>query len=134
MPRLSADVRISLKKRGGPTHRIEFVRQPVGWRYWVRRDGKYLPGCHILFRQGFCPGDGHRPGSPFPQIVGTRWKHLSHMAARSCGALHAPYNSFTPASVAADFQPMHGQFVPDFVEAGNTEVLAFQEIVARSPQ
>ncbi|MFV1968004.1 MAG: hypothetical protein ACC628_21475 [Pirellulaceae bacterium] len=41
MPRLPADIRISLKTGGGPTHRIELVRQPVGWRYWVRRDGKY---------------------------------------------------------------------------------------------
>jgi hypothetical protein len=41
VPRLPADIRISLKKRGGPTHRIELVRQPVGRRYWVRRDGKY---------------------------------------------------------------------------------------------
>jgi hypothetical protein len=29
MPRLPADIRISLKKRGGPTHRIELIRQPV---------------------------------------------------------------------------------------------------------
>ena len=40
MPRLPADIRISLKKRGGPTHRIELIRQPVGKRYWIRRDGK----------------------------------------------------------------------------------------------
>ena len=40
MPRLPADIRISLKERGGPTHRIELVRQPVGKRYWIRRDGK----------------------------------------------------------------------------------------------
>jgi hypothetical protein len=40
MPRLPADIRISLKKRGGRTHRIELVRQPVGKRYWIRRDGK----------------------------------------------------------------------------------------------
>jgi hypothetical protein len=39
MPRLPADIRISLKKRGGPTHRI--VRQPVGKPYWMRRDGKH---------------------------------------------------------------------------------------------
>jgi hypothetical protein len=41
VPRISADIRISLKKRGGATHRIELVRQPAGRRYWVRRDGKY---------------------------------------------------------------------------------------------
>ncbi len=40
MPRLRAEIRISLKKRGGPTHRIGLIRQPVGKRYWVRRDGK----------------------------------------------------------------------------------------------
>ena len=40
MPRLRADIRISLKKRGGPTHRIELIRQLVGKRYWIRRDGK----------------------------------------------------------------------------------------------
>jgi len=34
-------MRISLKKRGGQTHRIELIRQSVGRRYWVRRDGKY---------------------------------------------------------------------------------------------
>jgi len=41
MPRLPADIRISLKKRGGRTYRIELIRQPVGRRYGVRRDGKY---------------------------------------------------------------------------------------------
>jgi hypothetical protein len=40
MPRLPADFRISLKKRGGPTHRIELVRQAGGQRFWVRRNGK----------------------------------------------------------------------------------------------
>ncbi len=41
VPRQPADIRISRKKRSGPTHRIEFVRQPVGRRYWVRQDSKY---------------------------------------------------------------------------------------------
>ncbi len=36
-PTLPADIRISLKKRGGPTHHIELVRQSVG--RWC--DGKY---------------------------------------------------------------------------------------------
>jgi len=40
MPRLPAEIRISLKKRGGPTHRIELIRQPIGKRYWIRGDGK----------------------------------------------------------------------------------------------
>ena len=40
MPRLPADIRISLKERRGRTHRIELVRQPVGKRYWIRCDGK----------------------------------------------------------------------------------------------
>jgi hypothetical protein len=40
MPRLTADIRISLKKRGGPTHRIELIRQPVGKRFWIRHNGK----------------------------------------------------------------------------------------------
>jgi len=40
MPRLTADIRISLKKRGRPIHRIELARRPVGKRYWIRRDGK----------------------------------------------------------------------------------------------
>jgi hypothetical protein len=40
MSRLPAHIRISLKKRGGPTHRIELIRQPVGRRYWIRRNGK----------------------------------------------------------------------------------------------
>ena len=41
LQRLPADIRFSLKKRGGPTHRIELVQQPAGIRYWVRRDGKH---------------------------------------------------------------------------------------------
>ena len=40
-PRLRGDIHISLKQRGGRTHHIELVRQPVGRWYWVRRDGKY---------------------------------------------------------------------------------------------
>jgi hypothetical protein len=39
MPRLPADIRISLKKRGGPTVRVELVRQPSGKKFWVRRNG-----------------------------------------------------------------------------------------------
>ena len=39
--RLKADIRISLKQRGGPTYRIELVRQPMGRRFWVRRDGTW---------------------------------------------------------------------------------------------
>ena len=38
------------------------------------------------------------------------------------------------ASVAANLQAVYGKLVADLVEAGNTEVLAFQEIVSRSPQ
>jgi len=41
MPRLPADIRISLKKCGGRTHRIELIRQPFGKRYWIRRDGTH---------------------------------------------------------------------------------------------
>ena len=41
MPRLTADIRISLKKRRRPTHRIELVRQPVAKRYWIRRNGEH---------------------------------------------------------------------------------------------
>jgi len=40
MPRLQADFRISLKRRGGKTTRVELVRQVVGQKFWVRRDGK----------------------------------------------------------------------------------------------
>jgi len=40
MPRLPADIRISLKRRGGKTCRIELVRNPFKQRFWVRRDGK----------------------------------------------------------------------------------------------
>ena len=40
MPRLPADFRISLKRRGGKTHRIELVRNPFNQRFWVRRNGK----------------------------------------------------------------------------------------------
>jgi hypothetical protein len=41
MPRLPAHIRISLKKRGERTHRIELIRQPCGKRFWIRRDGKH---------------------------------------------------------------------------------------------
>ena len=40
MSRLPADFRISLKRRGGKTHRIELVRNPFHQRFWVRRNGK----------------------------------------------------------------------------------------------
>ena len=40
MPRLPADIRISLKQRHGPTHRIELVRAPFTRRFRVRRNGK----------------------------------------------------------------------------------------------
>ena len=41
VPRLPADIRISLKKRGGKTYGIKLIRQLAGRRYWVRRDGKH---------------------------------------------------------------------------------------------
>jgi hypothetical protein len=40
VPRLPADFRISLKRRGGKTHRIELVRNPFNQRLWARRNGK----------------------------------------------------------------------------------------------
>lgn len=40
MPRLPADFRISLKRRGGRTYRIELVRNPFNQRFWVRKNGK----------------------------------------------------------------------------------------------
>jgi hypothetical protein len=40
VPRKPADLRISIKRRGGKTYRIELIRQDVGGRFWVRRDGK----------------------------------------------------------------------------------------------
>ena len=40
MPRIPADLRISLKRRGGKTHRIELIRNPFSSRFWVRVDGK----------------------------------------------------------------------------------------------
>jgi len=40
MPRLPADIRISLKQRGGNTFRIELVRNPFNRRFWVRVGGK----------------------------------------------------------------------------------------------
>ncbi len=40
MPRLPADFRISLKRRGSKTHRIELVRNRFNQRFWVRRNGK----------------------------------------------------------------------------------------------
>ena len=40
MARTPADIRISLKQRGGPTHRIELVRIPFMRRIRVRRNGR----------------------------------------------------------------------------------------------
>lgn len=40
MPRLPADFRISLKRRGGKTHRIELGRQGMDNTFWVRRNGR----------------------------------------------------------------------------------------------
>jgi hypothetical protein len=37
---MPATLRISLKKRGGKTHRIELIRNPFFQRFWVRVDGK----------------------------------------------------------------------------------------------
>jgi hypothetical protein len=73
MPRLPAHIRISLKKRGGPTHRTELIRQPVGKRYWIRRDGKDSAECwaqriHLWYKPLLhcptcdlrsCSGNGH---------------------------------------------------------------------------
>ena len=39
MPRTRANIRISLKARGGPTHRIELVRIPFTKRFRIRRNG-----------------------------------------------------------------------------------------------
>ena len=39
MSRPPASIRISLKKRGGPTHRIELVRIPFTKRFRLRRNG-----------------------------------------------------------------------------------------------
>jgi hypothetical protein len=35
-----ADIRISLKRRGEKTHRIELIRQPFRRKFWIRRDGR----------------------------------------------------------------------------------------------
>ena len=42
MPRLKADLRISLKNNStGETHKIELIRQPASTRkFWVRFDGR----------------------------------------------------------------------------------------------
>ena len=40
MSRRPASIRISLKARGGPTHRIELVKIPFTKRFRIRRDGK----------------------------------------------------------------------------------------------
>lgn len=40
MPRKPADFRISLKKRGGTTHRIELIRQLGRNGFMVRKDGR----------------------------------------------------------------------------------------------
>jgi hypothetical protein len=72
MPRLPADLRISLKKRGGPTYRIELIRQPNGKRFWVRRDGvrsSVVPEATATefaerIRQWILAEDGTLPASP----------------------------------------------------------------------
>lgn len=38
--RLVADVRISVKVRGGKCHRLELIKQPMAKRYWLRFDGR----------------------------------------------------------------------------------------------
>ena len=47
MARMPADIRISLKSRGGKTYRIELIHRPLQpRRFWVRRNGtrsKKLP-------------------------------------------------------------------------------------------
>jgi hypothetical protein len=40
LPRLKADVRISVKVRGKPCRKIERLRQSFGRRYWIRVDGR----------------------------------------------------------------------------------------------
>ena len=40
MPRKPADFRVSLKKPGGTTYRIELIRQPSESRFVVREDGR----------------------------------------------------------------------------------------------
>ncbi len=40
MPRLKADIRISVKINGKPTRKIELIRQPFGTRFWIRLDGR----------------------------------------------------------------------------------------------
>ncbi len=40
MPRLPADFRISLKRHGRKTHRIELVRNSFNQRFWVRTNGR----------------------------------------------------------------------------------------------
>ena len=40
MSRPPASIRISLKVRGGPTHRIELVKIPFNKRFRIRRDGR----------------------------------------------------------------------------------------------
>ena len=39
MPRPPANIRISLKERGGPAHRIELVKIPFTRRFRIRRNG-----------------------------------------------------------------------------------------------
>ena len=39
MSRPPASIRISLKERGGPTHRIELVKIPFTRRFRIRRNG-----------------------------------------------------------------------------------------------
>ncbi len=37
---MPADIRISLKRRGGKTHRVEVIQIPMTKRFWIRRDGR----------------------------------------------------------------------------------------------
>lgn len=68
MPRKPADFRISLKKRGGPTRRIELVRQASArGRFVVRKDGRIsqeLPEANARHRSLIRPcnsGDRRQP-------------------------------------------------------------------------
>ncbi len=40
MPRLPADIRISLKRRGAKTYQVELIQIPMTRRFRVRRDGR----------------------------------------------------------------------------------------------
>ena len=92
MPRLPAEIRISLKNAWA-THRIELIRQPVGKRYWISQATRTPPSC---------PRFGESDGSHDAR----RWLFQQSTPTRASAA---PRQG-PPNSAVADIPPVYGPF------------------------